>query len=89
MVHGYIGYIYKYIYIYIYIYIYTYIYIYLLYIYLYTHKFTSKCHSQTTLPWSQEVVLAPPPDKQTRNYDTRVLKPPFLPNNLKVKGIEP
>ena len=45
-------YIYTYIYthkhIYINIYIYIYIYIYI-HIYIYTHKFTSKCHSQTTL----------------------------------------
>ena len=61
----------------------------LYWLYIYTHKFTSKCHSHTTLSWSQGVVLASPPDKQTRNYDTRVLKPPSLPNNLKVKRIEP
>ena len=37
----------------------------------------------------QETFLAPSADKQTRNYDTRVLKPPSLPINPKVKGIEP
>ena len=37
----------------------------------------------------QETFLAPSADKQTRNYDTRVLKPPSLPINIKVKGIEP
>ena len=45
-------------------------------------------------PWSgdsqgQETLLAPSADKQTRNYDTRVLKPPSLPTNPKAKGIEP
>ena len=44
-------------------------------------------------PWcgdsqGQETFLAPSADKQTRNYD-RVLKPPSLPINPKVKGIEP
>ena len=44
-------------------------------------------------PWSrdsqgQETFLAPSADKQTRNYDTRVLRPPSLPINPKVKGIE-
>ena len=37
----------------------------------------------------QETFLAPSADKQTRNYNTRVLKPPSLPINPKVKGIEP
>ena len=37
----------------------------------------------------QETFLAPPADKQTHNYDTRVLKLPSLPINPKVKGIEP
>ena len=37
----------------------------------------------------QEMFVAPPADKQTRNYDTRVLKPSSLPINPKVKGIEP
>ena len=32
--------------------------------------------------------LAPFGDKQTHNYDTRVLKPPSLPIKPKVKGIE-
>ena len=36
----------------------------------------------------QETFLAPSADKQTCNYDTRVLKPPSLPINPKVKGIE-
>ena len=37
----------------------------------------------------QETFLALSADKQTCNYDTRVLKPPSLPINPKVKGIEP
>ena len=37
----------------------------------------------------QETFLALSADKQTRNYDTSVLKPPSLSINLKVKGIEP
>ena len=36
----------------------------------------------------QETFLAPSADKQTRNYDTRVLKPPSLPINPKTKEIE-
>ena len=36
----------------------------------------------------QETFLTPSADKQTLNYDTRVLKPPSLPINRKVKGIE-
>ena len=44
-------------------------------------------------PWSrasqgQKMFLAPSADKETCNYDT-VLKPPSLPINSKVKGIEP
>ena len=33
--------------------------------------------------------FAPSSDKYTHNYDTRVLKPPSFPINLKVKGIQP
>ena len=33
--------------------------------------------------------LAPSAEKQTVNYDRRVLKPLWLPINSKVKGIEP
>ena len=45
-------------------------------------------------PWSrhsqgQETFLAPSADKETHNYDTRVLKPPSLPINPKVEEIEP
>ena len=35
-----------------------------------------------------EPLLAPSADKQTCNYYARLLKPPFLPINTKVKGIE-
>ena len=37
---------------------------------------------------SQETFLAPSADKKTHNHDTRVLKPPSLPINPKVKRIE-
>ena len=37
----------------------------------------------------QETILAPSADKQTSNYNTRVLKSPSLPIEPKVKGIEP
>ena len=46
-------------------------------------------HSRRRDSQVQETFLAPSADKQTRNYDTRVLKPPSLPINPKVKGIEP
>ena len=46
-------------------------------------------HPQSGDSQGQETFLAPSADKQTRNYDTRVLKPPSLPINPKVKGIEP
>ena len=36
----------------------------------------------------QATFLAPSADKKTSNYDTRVLKPPSLLINAKVKGIE-
>ena len=36
----------------------------------------------------QETFLAPSADKQTHNYDTRVLKPLSLANNPKIIGIE-
>ena len=70
------------------IYIYIYTHTNLPDIYIYTHKFTSQCHSQTT-PSSEWRFLAPSADKQTHNYNTRVLKPTSLPINAKVKGIEP
>ena len=37
----------------------------------------------------QKTFLAPSADKQSRNYDTRVLKPSSHPINPNVKGIEP
>ena len=37
----------------------------------------------------QETFLEPSADKQTRKYDTRVLKPPSIPINSKVRQIEP
>ena len=46
-----------------------------IYIYIYIYKFTSKCYSQTTHPWSwnnqtQETTsLAPSAQNQTQNYD--------------------
>ena len=46
----------------------------ILVIYIYIYIYTHT-HTHINLP--------------TRKYDTRVLKPPSLPNNLKVKGIEP
>ena len=38
---------------------------------------------------SQEAFLAPPADKHTCNYDTRVLEQPSLPIKPKIKGIDP
>ena len=46
-------------------------------------------HPQGGDSQGQETFLAPSAEKQTRNYDTRVLKPPSLPINPKFKGIEP
>ena len=37
----------------------------------------------------QETFLVPSGNKQTRNYDTRALKPPSLPINTEAKRIEP
>ena len=37
----------------------------------------------------QKTFSTPSADKQTRNYETRVLKPPSIPISAKVKGIEP
>ena len=46
-----------------------------IYIYIYIYIFTSKCHSQTTHPWSgdnqgRKTFLALSADDQTHNYDT-------------------
>ena len=46
-------------------------------------------HPQSGDSQGQETFLAPSADEQTRNYDTRVLKPLSLPINPKIKGIEP
>ena len=67
-------------YIYIYIYIYT---------NLPVNAIVRLPHPRSGDSQGQETFLAPSADKQTRNYDTRVLKPPSLPVNPKVKGIEP
>ena len=69
-----------YIYIYIYIYIYT---------NLAVNAIVRLHHPQSRDSQGQETFLAPSADKKTRNYDTRVLQPPSLPINPKVKGIEP
>ena len=45
-------------------------------------------HPQSRDSQGQETFLAPSADKETRNYNTRVLQPPSLPINPKVKGIE-
>ena len=45
-------------------------------------------HPQSGDIQGQETFLAHSADKQTRNYDTRVLKPRSLPINHKTKGIE-
>ena len=46
-------------------------------------------HPQSGDIQCQETFLAPSADKQTRNYDRRVLKPPSISINAKIKGIEP
>ena len=46
-------------------------------------------HPQSGDSQGDKQFLSPSADKQTRNYDTGVLKPPSLPINPKVKGIEP
>ena len=45
-------------------------------------------HPESRDSQGQETFLAPSADKQTHNYDKRVLKPPSLPNNPQVKEIE-
>ena len=70
---------------------------------MYIYNLNIYVHIYTNLPvnaivhlfylWSgdsqgQETFLAPSADKQAHNYD-RVLKPPSLSINPKVKGIEP
>ena len=56
------------------------------------YKFTSKCHSQTTHPWSrdsqsQEKILAPSADKQTCNYDTEYSNHHPSLSTLRSKGL--
>ena len=46
-------------------------------------------HPRSGESQGQETLLAPSVDKQTRNYETRVLESPSLRINSKVKGIEP
>ena len=60
-----------------------------LYIYIYTHTnlpvnaIVRLPHPHSGDSQGQEKFLAPSADKQIRNYDTRVLKPPSLPINRK------
>ena len=79
-----LGWSFKYINIYIQIHIYIYI-----YTNLPVDVIVRLPHPRSGDSQGQETFLAPSADKQTRNYDTRVLKPPSLPINPKVKGIEP
>ena len=65
-----------------------YIYIYI-YINLPVNAIVRLRHPRSGDSQGQETFLAPSVDKQTRNYDTRMLKPRSLPINPKVKGIEP
>ena len=46
-------------------------------------------HTQSEDSHGRETLLAPSADKQTCNYDRRVLNSPSLPKNTKVKLIEP
>ena len=69
-------------YICIYIYIYRYIYTNLL-----LNAIVRLLHPRSGYSQGQETFLAPSADKQTRNYDTRVLKPPYLPTSLRSKGL--
>ena len=64
-----------------------------IYIYIYTNLPVDVI---VTLPYprsgdsqGQETFLATSADKQTRNYHTRVLKPPSRPINPKLKEIQP
>ena len=71
----------------IYIYIYSYMYI-QAFANLRVNVIVRLPHPRSEDSQGQETFLAPSADKQTCNYDT-VLKPPSLPINPKVKGIEP
>ena len=63
-----------------------------IYIYIYTNLSENVIvrppHPRSEDSQGQETFLAPSADKQTHNYDTRVLKPPSFPINPKVKGTE-
>ena len=77
---------------YIYIYIYIHIYIYLICIYitnLPVNAIVRLTHPRNGDSQGQETFLPPSADKQTHNYDRRVLKLPSLPINPMVRGIEP
>ena len=69
------------------------IYIYIYYICIYTNlpvkAIVRLRHPRSGDSQGQEIFLAPSADNQTRNYDTRVLKPSSFPINPKVKEIEP
>ena len=78
---------YIYIYINIYTYIYIYIYIYVICIYitnLPVNAIVRLTHPRNGDSQGQETFLPPSADKQTRNYDIKVLKQPSLPINPKV-----
>ena len=65
-----------------------------LYIYIHIHtNLPVNAIVQLTHSWSrdsmdQKTFLALSTEKETRNYDTRVLKPPSFPISTKVKGTE-
>ena len=69
-------------YIYIYVYIYTNLPVYAI------DAIVRLPHPRSMYSQGQETFLAPSADKQTHNYDTRVLKPLSLANNPKIIGIE-
>ena len=77
------------VYIYVYNkYIYNIIYIYI-HINLPVNAIVRQHHPRSGDSRGQEKFLPSSADKQTCNYDTRVLKTPFLPIKPKVRGIEP
>ena len=64
-----------------------------IYIYIYTNLQVNVIvrlpHHRSGDSQGQETFLPPSVDKQTHNYDRRVLKLPSLPINPMVRGIEP
>ena len=66
-------------------------------IYIYVYVYTNlpvNAIARLPHPWigdsqGQDTFLVPSADKQTCNYDTRMLKLPSLHINPQVKGIEP